>query len=262
MGFRTATTGERLSLPLHLAVTLTIAAGSYVDRAAYGHADFMSFIQHRVSAKVGSANIDITVELTFFEIPSLAERERMDTNHDKALTDDEVKAYLGRIAESLNKSMSLSVGGRSVDLTPLYDPEIDMLGVKKVVPYHHVLLLYYFARTPAWLTPGTEIAIAGNLWPTAKALCSFEVVGNDGYAFAADSISSTSAAAGPWTVCARCSAAPGNAMSVEGKDGLSRTSLVGLAATALVVVAATGVFRRRRKIQEVTHNAGIHGTEV
>jgi hypothetical protein len=254
-----------LSRPVsRFTAALALVAGVWLqpDRPAYGHAEFMSCIQHRITARVGITNIDITVELTFFEIRSLAERERMDTNQDKVVTDDEVKAYLEQLAETFNQGIRLMVGGRPVDLAPLYAPEIDLLMVKKVAPCHHVLLLYYFARTPAWLAPGTEVVITDDLWPTVTALCSLEVAGKDGCRFAAGSMPSTSGAVGPWTLSARCVSGPTRQIAPGGRDGVSRARFAGLAATAFAGVVAAGVMRRRRRTEEVRSNAGIHDREA
>jgi hypothetical protein len=248
----------------------------------------MSYIQHRVTAAAGPVNIDITIELTFFEIRSLTERERMDANHDKTISSDEIAAYLGQIAESLHKGIRLSVAGRAVDLAPLYEPEIDLLLVKRVVPCHHVLLLYYFARTPEWLAPGDEIEIEDNLWPAAEALCSFEIAGKGGFAFGAAADGGRTSAAsrpnGPWTMRARCVAAPGRgvrggcevnasktvaARAAAAPLGKIRTSLftghgplAGVFWVAvLMVVGAVGVIRRRRKTRETGDDAAIHTTQ-
>jgi hypothetical protein len=130
---------------------------------------------------VSPENIDITVELTFYEMPSLSERRRMDRDLDNAISDDERAAYLKGLAEQVGKGLSLAVDGEVVDVMVLYEPELDLLGVSEVSPSHHVLRLYYFARTPIGLKADSELVVKDVLWSNLPALRSAEAVGDDGF---------------------------------------------------------------------------------
>lgn len=181
-------------------------------RAVFAHAVFMTCIQHRVTAVVGPANIDIRIELTFFEIRSMSERRHMDADGDGTITSAEVEAYISRIAGSLAGGVHLSVAGRPVDVMPLYRPEVDLLGVDQVAPAHHVLRLFYFARTPAGLVPGDDLAIEDGLWRDVARIGSLEAAGEGGFrmlaAASVDSPLASDTPGKPLVLSSRCTAVP------------------------------------------------------
>ncbi len=153
---------------------------------AFAHPVLTTYIHHRERIDVGRTNIDVEVELTFYELRSLIERRRMDADHDEVITPAEIKDYLARIADSLENGLRMTLSGRAVELAPLYDPEIDLLGVDRISPQHHILRLFYFARTPAWLEPGSEIRLEDSLWSGVPSLGACEVIGSDGIRVVSD----------------------------------------------------------------------------
>jgi len=54
---------------------------------------------------------------------------------------------------------------KEVALTPLYDPELDLLSNAKTGPAHHRLRLFFFAPTPPALTAGAEMVVEDRLCP-------------------------------------------------------------------------------------------------
>ena len=106
---------------------------------AAGHAVYMTFARHDTSISVDPTNIDVTIELTFHEMPSLAERRRMDRDHDRTITAAEMKVYLTERSSLLQDGVTMTVDGRPVDVVELYEPEIDLLDVNGIAPSHHIL---------------------------------------------------------------------------------------------------------------------------
>jgi hypothetical protein len=147
---------------------------------ALGHDLFADYIQHRVALTVGARHLDVTVQLTFFENGSEHEREHMDTDGDGRVSSGEVKRYLTAVEESSARAVTLRVDGRSIVMTPLYAPQLDLLGNNQVGRGHHLLTLFFFAATPDNLVSGTEITIENRLWPGVRALAALRVEGRDG----------------------------------------------------------------------------------
>jgi hypothetical protein len=152
--------------------------------ATQAHPVYMDHIEHRVELTVGSTNIDISIELRFNEVQSLAERRRMDIDRDNAISQAECEGYLRRITGPSRTDFQLSCDGRALELIQLYDPQIDFLGVNGVSPNHHVLKLSYFARTPATVVKSTkkavELAFEDRSWRGVPALWLFAANARDG----------------------------------------------------------------------------------
>jgi len=229
------TVNRRRSVPW-LAGVLFLVGGFCGERAASAHALFMSYVQHRTAITVGPANIDITIELTFFETRSISERRRMDADADGTITVGEIQSYLARIADSLDGGIGLRIAGRPVAVMPLYQPEVDLLGVDQVAPCHHVLRLFYFARTPDWLAPGSQIVIDDGLWQHTARIGSLEITGQGGFRIAgptgAESRSDADGTGRPLVMSASCLAVPAAAKRVE-KRAADREEGVAKAAASL-----------------------------
>jgi len=148
---------------------------------ASGHEILETFIQHRTKIIVGATNIDIETELTFYKTPSILERQRMDVDHNGKITKAEIEDYVKSLGRLREEGVRLSVGGRAVKVAPLYEPELDLLGVDQVVESHHVLRLFYFGRTPKWLATGSVIKLEDTWWPEAEAILSIDAVGREGF---------------------------------------------------------------------------------
>jgi hypothetical protein len=140
----------------------------------------MDHVEHQVQVDVGPENIDLVIELRFNEVPSLGERRRMDLDRNGLISDAEQQGYLRRAASRCADAFRLTWRDRPLDLIPLYDPQLDLLGVTGVSPNHHVLRLYYFARTPAGLSPGDRLVVDDRAWPGPPALRLFSAGGKDG----------------------------------------------------------------------------------
>lgn len=146
-----------------------------------GHDLFTAFVQHRLHLQVGARNLDLTLDLTFFEEWSGRERQKMDSDGDGRITRSEIDIYLKRLASSgLSQQVRLTHAGKPVPLALLYEPEIDLLGSNRAAPAHHQLRLSFFAPTPPSLQAGDELRVESGLWADAKALVSVQVDGQDG----------------------------------------------------------------------------------
>lgn len=155
-----------------------LAAGSPVPLAA--HDLLAAYLQHGVHLKVGARHIDLTLDLTFFEQPSVRERRLMDTNADGRVTHSELDAYLKRRTPELQKQVKLKVAEREVALVPLYDPEIELTSDQTSALPHHRLRLSFFAATPPGLNANDEIQVEDQLWAGVKSLVTLQAEGADG----------------------------------------------------------------------------------
>lgn len=162
-------------------------------RPVEAHTTLRDFIQHRAAITVGSRNIDVSLELTFYEDCSVKERRRMDADGDGRVEDAEVAAYLAREAGRFAEALSLGIDGRPLELLPLFDPQIDLQGDSRVTPHFHVLRLDYFVRTPEWGGAASVLELKDGLWAGEKALRSLEVEGKDGVRAAVLSADATGA---------------------------------------------------------------------
>jgi len=151
-------------------------------RKAEAHDLFAAYIQHNIHLNVGAKYIDVTLDLTFFEEWSWRERQAMDADHNGRITRSELEAYRKRLAALVADQVNLRVAGRDVELVPLYDPEVDLLGNDRTEPLHHRLRLFFFAARPAALRAGEELVLEDRLWPDAKALGIVQAEGRDGCA--------------------------------------------------------------------------------
>lgn len=172
--------GRRRTYPGRAGPLLVGLLAACLPSAADAHAVFMSFVRHDVSVTADSTNIDITIELTFHEIPSLAERRYMDGDHDGTIIPDEIERYLKDRADRFDEAILLRIGDRELPVIRLYEPQVDLLGVDTIAPSHHVLRLFYFARTPKNLDVDSDIIVAESLWSRSPAMGSLEVTGEDG----------------------------------------------------------------------------------
>ena len=128
---------------------------------------------------VGARNVDLTLELAFFEEWSTRERRAMDTDGNGRITPTEVEAYVKKIAPGLAGQVTLRLAGRVRPLVPLYDQAVDLVGKDRAIPWHHVLRLYYFAPTPADLSANDEFLVEDRLWSQAEALVTVTAGGKD-----------------------------------------------------------------------------------
>lgn len=159
---------------------VAVAVAVFLPVPAAAHPVLMTYIHRQFQITVDPVNIDVRVDLTFHEIRSLAERRRMDADHDGRITPAEIRRYLDALADELATGLDLTIDGQPITAMLLYDPEIDLLGVDGIAPSHHHLRLHYFARTPAWLRPGHEIRLYPELWPRAPSLTFAHAEGRQG----------------------------------------------------------------------------------
>ena len=149
------------------------------------HISLRNYIQHHIAITASAENIDIVVDLSFYENCAARERIKMDADHDGRISDSEVRAYLDKIAEKVQDGLRLSIDGRPVDLLVLHEPKLDLMGFAQTGPHPHLLHLFYFARTPEALKTGATIALTDSLWPDVDAIRGVEIQGKDGFRFSA-----------------------------------------------------------------------------
>jgi len=168
-----------------LAWLLVVGLMACGPRDSAAHEQLAACVQHRIHLTVGQRYIDLTLDLTFFEEWSAQERRAMDGDGNGRITRSESEAYLKRLAPALAQELKLRVAGRELDLAPLYEPELDLLGSSQTGPAHHRLRLWFFGSTPPALRAGDEIVVEDRLWPQAKALGTLQAEGRDGFALEA-----------------------------------------------------------------------------
>jgi hypothetical protein len=154
--------------------------GGRLGSAAHEH--LADCVQHRIHLTVGERYIDVTLDLTFFDRWSARERRAMDADGDGRITRAESESYLKKLAPALARQLKLRVAGRQLDLAPLYEPELDLLGSNQTGPACHRLRLWFFGSTPAALRAGDDIVVEDRFWSQAKALGTLEAEGRDGCA--------------------------------------------------------------------------------
>ena len=141
----------------------------------------MTFIEHRDYLTVGAKNIDIRIELTFFEMRSQIERRRMDGDGDGTIRPAEVEVYLKSLTEQTDRGVTLLIDGREVEVYPMYGPALDLLGVNQIAPVHHRLTLTCFARTPRWIKADSRIEMTDRLWAGVPAVPHFVTEAREGF---------------------------------------------------------------------------------
>jgi hypothetical protein len=105
-------------------------------QAAQAHSAFSTHVQHESRLTVGRGYVDADVCLTFYEVPSLAERRRMDANRDGRISDAELQAYRWRLFRTLSQQFALRVDGQPQPLAMLAPPRVDLWKVRRVTEHH------------------------------------------------------------------------------------------------------------------------------
>jgi len=164
------------ALRLALALAGIVASNPMLS----AHDLFAAYVQHRVAIVVGARHVDVTVQLTFFEDAAEHEREHMDVNGDGRVSRAEIEATLERTAPALATAVQLRVAGKAVELIPLFEPALDLLGNDRLGRNHLQLTLKYFAPTPADLAAGAELVVEDRLWTDTRALGVVQTEGKDG----------------------------------------------------------------------------------
>lgn len=157
-----------------------VSAVCLLAASAWAHPVYMDHIEHQILVRVGHDNIDITVELRFNEVQSLAQRRRMDSDRDGRISQAERDRYLRRMRRELAEAFRLTHEGKPLDVIELYAPELDLLGAEGVSPGHHILRLTFFARTPSPLTAPANLEFEDASWPGPPALWLFRATGASG----------------------------------------------------------------------------------
>ncbi len=150
-----------------------------LQQRAAPHDFFTGYIQHSVLITVGVRYIDLEIDLTFFEEWSARERTAMDADASGRITRAESESYAKKLESELCQTVTLRLAGRELGLSPLYPPELDLLGNDRTGPAHHRLKLFFFVPTPAVLRAGDEMVVEDRLWPRAKAFGTLQSEGRD-----------------------------------------------------------------------------------
>jgi hypothetical protein len=154
--------------------------GGLLALTGRAHDTLAGCLRHHVTISLGARHVDVTVHLTFFEDGSEHEREQMDANRDGQLCRAEAEAYLKQLEPGLTAALKLRAAGKAVDLVPLREPELDLLGHSRTGRWHHRLSLFFFAPTPSDLAAGAELVVEDRLWPGTRAIGLLQVEGRDG----------------------------------------------------------------------------------
>lgn len=154
--------------------------GGLLALTGRAHDSLAGYLRHHVTISLDARHVDVTVQLTFFEDGSAHEREQMDADQDGRLSRAETEAYLKQLEPQLGGALKLRVAGRPVDLVPLREPELDLLGYSRPGRWHHRLSLFFFAPTPPGLAAGAELVVEDRFWPGTRALGLLQVEGRDG----------------------------------------------------------------------------------
>lgn len=154
--------------------------GGLLALTGRAHDTLAGYLRHHVTVSLDARHVDVTVHLTFFEDGSEHEREHMDADQDGQLSRAETEAYLKQLEPQLGGALKLRVADKPVDLVPLREPELDLLGYNRTGRWHHRLSLFYFAPTPPDLAAGAELVLEDRFWPGTPALGLLQVESRDG----------------------------------------------------------------------------------
>ena len=232
---------------------LTSCAGLLASPAA-GHPVYTDHIEHRAGLRLDRRNIDLTLELTFFELRSLAERRLMDRNRDGLIRPDEQAAYLAGLRDRVQAQVRLLVDGRELDLVELFDPELELPGPATLGQGHHRLRLALFARRPAWMREGSVVELENRLWAGGPCLWSLSAEARDDLTLGltrAEPPAATSPSGEPPALRGRCTISSCAAIPAEGPRAIepprSNSRLVlGPLALLLTPALGYGAYRRRK----------------
>jgi len=137
----------------------------------FSHPPFPAYIQHQTGIYIGSQNIDIELELTFFNTVALRERNDMDADDDGQISREETIHYLKAHEEGFLDSLRLRINQQSLPIVSLYEPEMDLLADTRTAPSPFLIRLYYFSHTPQELASGGTVELDDRLFPTDPAVC-------------------------------------------------------------------------------------------
>ena len=104
-------------------VTLGAGFAAGLPPPATAHDLFAAYVQHSVHLTVGARDVDLTMDLTFFEEWSARERLAMDTDANGRISRWEVEAYVKKLAPRISRQVKLRVAGHELALVPLYEPK-------------------------------------------------------------------------------------------------------------------------------------------
>lgn len=177
-----------------LLVFLLLLIPAATTPRASAHPALAALVSHELRFDFGPTNLDLTLDLTFHEAASYAERRRMDRNRNGRLETEEVRQYLHDLCPDLELGLSLELASasprssspRPIPLVLLHNPEIDLRDQPVVALATHVLRLRFFARTPPQLRPGCHLNLVNHLWDHLPATRTFTVSQPGAFAIESD----------------------------------------------------------------------------
>lgn len=186
-------------------VFLILSAPMQRENSLFAHESNKHVIRHDALLTVGTKNIDLELELTFFAASSATERTRMDMDNDGIILEEEAAAYIDQLASVVRERVRILVDDQPLDTLLLYHPELDLLGEDVSQPYPHLLRLFFFARTPIWIKGGSLITVEDTFWPEVVGIYSLKAEGIEGFEVVATRVeTSVSRDGGPYLSSAQC----------------------------------------------------------
>jgi hypothetical protein len=156
--------------------------GLLLCQAALAHDTLSDYVQHDVTLDVGPTYIDVALRLTFFEEHAESQQRLLDVDEDGIVTPDEQIRYRKTLLASLGKTLKLQLGGKALDLLPLYDPDFRLS--KGVAGEHDharfVVKSRLFARRPKGTARDGVIIFRDGLYPKVPAMAALHVHGQEG----------------------------------------------------------------------------------
>ncbi len=143
------------------------------------HQPFQSYIQHRVYIVVSPENIDIELELTFYNLFALAERRKIDLDADERIDPTEVDIYLKNNTDTFLHHLDLCLDNKTLELIYLFDPELDLFGDNRIAPSPFHINLTLFARNTGF-TGYSSLKLQDRIFSSYPAVLSWDAIGNNG----------------------------------------------------------------------------------
>jgi hypothetical protein len=144
--------------------------GLVLSGGVRAHDVFTAYVHHRITLRAAADHLEVKFELTFFEESSAQERRLMDVNGDGQIERGELESYAKGLSGRWTNAPSVLLGAERLRVVPLYDPEVDLLGVEGVGWAHHRLVLRHFVPGAPALAVGDELRVEDFYWPSWPAL--------------------------------------------------------------------------------------------
>ncbi len=160
--------------------TLFISVAFLCPHDLSAHQPFQSYIQHQTTVQLSKEYIDLELELTFYNLLALSHRQEIDQDKNEEIGKPEIEDYLSHQEDLYPHLFSISINGKRLQLIPLYEPELKLLGDPRTAPSPFQLRFFLFAEIPLQTDSNMRIELQDQLFPDYPAVCIWNTTAQDG----------------------------------------------------------------------------------